>query len=73
MSHPVVRESWDEWSFEERLTWIGRYLDTLDRRRREYKRLGWVYVMRNPVLRGNAFKVGQTRRWPWERARRTGC
>jgi hypothetical protein len=68
MSHPVVEGSWEEWSFEQRLIWTGRYLSTLDRRRREYRRLGWVYVMRNPLLKGSVFKVGQTRRWPWERA-----
>jgi hypothetical protein len=46
----------------------GQYLKSQDRRRSEYKRMGWVYVMRNPALRDPVFKVGQTRRWPWERA-----
>ena len=36
-------------------------LDSFDKRRREYKRLGWVYVARNPCFADPVFKVGQTK------------
>lgn len=35
-------------------------LRSFDRRRREYKRLGWVYAVRNPCFADPVFKVGQT-------------
>ncbi len=36
-------------------------LDSFDKRRREYKRLGWVYAARNPCFADAVFKVGQTK------------
>ena len=40
----------------------------LDRRRREYRRVGWVYIMRNPAFRDGLLKIGMTTRLPGERA-----
>jgi hypothetical protein len=40
----------------------------LDRRRREYRNVGWVYAVRNPALKDPVFKVGETSRFPTERA-----
>ena len=37
------------------------HLDSFDKRRREYKRLGWVYAARSPCLADPVFKVGQTK------------
>ncbi len=45
-------------------------LDRFDKRRREYKRLGWVYVARNPSFADPVFKVGQTKVSPVERVER---
>ena len=42
-------------------------LDSFDKRRREYKRLGWVYVARNPCFVDPVFKVGQTKVSPVSR------
>ena len=42
-------------------------LDSFDKRRREYKRLGWVYVARNPCFADPVFKVGQTKVSPVSR------
>lgn len=38
-----------------------------DRRRREYKRLGWLYAARNPSYPDSVFKIGQTTVSPSER------
>ncbi len=37
------------------------WLNAFDKRYREYKRLGWVYVARNPCFADPVFKVGQTK------------
>ena len=42
-------------------------LDSFDKRRREYKRLGWVYVARNQCFVDPVFKVGQTKVSPVSR------
>ena len=42
-------------------------LDGLDKRRREYKRLGWVYAARNRSFTDPVFKVGQTKVSPLQR------
>ena len=42
-------------------------LDSFDKRRREYKRLGWVYAARNPCFADAVFKVGQTKVSPVSR------
>ena len=36
-------------------------LDAFDKRRREYKRLGWIYAARNSCFADPVFKVGQSR------------
>ena len=38
-----------------------RMLDSFDKRRREYKRLGWVYAALNRCFADPVFKVGQRR------------
>ena len=35
-----------------------------DRRRREYRRLGWIYAARNESFRDPVYKVGQSTRPP---------
>lgn len=45
-------------------------LDSFDKRRREYKRLGWVYVARNECSADPVFKVGQTKVSPVMRVER---
>ena len=35
-------------------------LDVLDKRRRENKRVGWVYAARNPSFADSVFKIGRT-------------
>ena len=42
-------------------------LDGFDKRYRQYKRLGWVYVARNPCFAEPVFKVGQTKVSPVKR------
>lgn len=42
-------------------------LHTFDKRRREYKRLGWIYAARNPCLADPVFKVGQSKVSPVRR------
>ncbi|MCY4674952.1 MAG: GIY-YIG nuclease family protein [Bacteroidetes bacterium] len=42
-------------------------LKSFDKRRREYKHLGWVYVAWNPCFVDTVFKIGQTRVSPSER------
>lgn len=37
------------------------WLNAFDKRYREYKRLGWVYVARNQCFADPVFKVGQTK------------
>ena len=33
-------------------------IETFDKRRREYKKLGWIYAARNPSFVDPVFKVG---------------
>ena len=40
---------------------------SLDKRRREYKRLGWIYACRNSSVADPVFKIGQSSRPPAER------
>lgn len=40
---------------------------SLDRRRREYKRVGWIYACRNKSFTDSVFKIGQSSRPPYER------
>ena len=42
-------------------------IDSLDRRRREYKRVGWIYACRNSSFADPVFKIGQSSRPPAER------
>lgn len=39
-------------------------ISSLDRRRREYKKVGWLYVVRNPSFKDPVFKVGMSSRPP---------
>ncbi len=48
-------------------------LDTLDKRRRAYKRVGWVYAARNPSFAEAVFKVGQTTVSPSKRMAQLGA
>jgi T5orf172 domain-containing protein len=41
---------------------------SLDKRLREYKHVGWVYILRNPAFREPLFKIGKSRRPPPLRA-----
>ena len=36
-------------------------LDSFDKRRREYKRVGWIYAARNPSFVDPVFKIGQSK------------
>ena len=45
-------------------------LDAFDKRYRQYKRLGWVYVARNQCFADPVFKVGQTKVSPVMRVER---
>ena len=38
-----------------------KLLRTFDRRRREYKKLGWIYAARNGSFTDPVFKIGQTK------------
>ena len=42
-------------------------LEGFDKRYREYKRVGWVYVARNPSFAEPVFKIGQTKVSPVKR------
>ncbi|MCY4224506.1 MAG: GIY-YIG nuclease family protein [Bacteroidetes bacterium] len=42
-------------------------LEGFDKRRREYKYLGWVYVAQNSCFADKVFKIGQTQTSPSER------
>lgn len=42
-------------------------IDSLDKRRREYKRVGWIYACRNSAFADPVFKIGQSSRPPAER------
>ncbi|MCY3630650.1 MAG: GIY-YIG nuclease family protein [Rhodothermaceae bacterium] len=42
-------------------------LEGFDKRRREYKHLGWIYVARNPCFVDAVFKIGQTQVSPSKR------
>ncbi len=42
-------------------------IDGFDKRRKEYKKLGWIYVARNPSFIDPVFKVGESSRPPFTR------
>ena len=42
-------------------------IETFDKRRREYKKLGWIYAARNPSFVDPVFKVGVSSRPPLAR------
>ncbi len=62
------QEAFDVRPFPERMMLVHHQIRSLDRRKREYKKVGWVYVTRNTELRRPAFKIGETSRFPVERA-----
>ncbi len=41
---------------------------SLDKRRREYRNVGWLYIMRSPAFREPLLKIGKSRRPPPLRA-----
>ena len=43
-------------------------IPTLDRRRKIYRKIGWIYVLRNPGLGRKYLKIGMTSRFPEKRA-----
>lgn len=49
------------------------FIATLDRRYRENKHVGWIYVMRNPAFREELLKIGKSRRPPMQRAAELGA
>ena len=46
---------------------------SLDKRRREYRHVGWVYIMRNRAFRDPLLKIGQSSRPPMFRALELGA
>jgi len=52
---------------------IHSFIDSLDRRYRANRRVGWVYVMRNSAFRDNLLKIGRSTRAPLERATELGA
>ena len=48
------------------------YIDSLDRRYKRNKSVGWVYAMRNSAFKKPLLKVGMTSRPPFERAHELG-
>lgn len=53
-------------------TIYGR-IKALDRRYKINKRVGWVYIMRNPAFKESLLKIGRTSRPPLERAAELGA
>ena len=49
------------------------FIARLDRRYRENKRVGWIYIMRNPAFREQLLKIGKTSRPPMQRAAELGA
>lgn len=47
-------------------------IDGLDRRKRMYRNVGWLYALQNPVFKGNLLKIGKTARFPTKRAGELG-
>ena len=45
---------------------------SLDKRRREYRRIGWVYMLKNSAFKKPLLKIGRTARSPMERAHELG-
>jgi len=48
-------------------------INSLDKRLREYRHVGWVYIMRNPAFRELLLKIGQSSRPPMLRAIELGA
>src|SRR2546426_1182794 len=46
---------------------------SLDKRRREYRHVGWVYIMRNRAFRDPLLKIGESSRPPMFRALELGA
>ncbi|KPP98455.1 MAG: T5orf172 domain-containing protein [Bacteroidetes bacterium HLUCCA01] len=44
-----------------------RVITSLDKRRKVYKKVGWLYVLRNRALSGSYLKVGMTSKFPYHR------
>jgi len=48
-------------------------INSLDKRLREYRHVGWVYIMRTPAFRRHLLKIGQSSRPPMLRAIELRC
>lgn len=51
---------------------IVHFINSLDRRYKVNKRVGWVYIMRNPAFKDPILKIGKSQRPPWLRAAELG-
>ncbi len=49
------------------------FILALDKRRRENRHVGWIYIMRNRAFRDPLLKIGKTRRPPTQRAAELGA
>lgn len=49
------------------------FIAGLDRRYRENKHVGWIYIMRNRAFREQLLKIGKSRRPPMQRAAELGA
>ncbi len=52
---------------------IYHQISALDRRYKINKRVGWVYIMRNPAFMESLLKIGRTARAPLQRAAELGA
>jgi len=59
----MSQERWDN---------IYNHIDRLDRRYKQNKNVGWVYIMRNPAFKDPILKIGKTGRPPGKRAAELG-
>src|SRR3989441_9859673 len=48
-------------------------ISSLDKRRREYRHVGWIYILRNRAFRDPLLKIGQSSRPPMLRAVELGA
>lgn len=63
-----------EFSEAEMQRWWTTYgrIKALDRRYKVNKRVGWIYIMRNPAFKEDLVKIGRTSQSPLERAAELG-
>lgn len=63
-----------EFSEEDMQRWrtIYGHIKSLDRRYKVSKRVGWIYIMRNPAFKEDLVKIGRTSQSPLDRAAELG-